>query len=116
MLTKEKIYYTLHPKQWKCAHEIKEELETESTISLETSLFTEFVQNQPEVIVSEIERYLTSFVEGKVAEARKRLQNDRQIRQCGLLRQELEYRLLPQEVKLRSGTEEGRSGEYRSVA
>ena len=115
MLTKDEIYHTLSYKQWKCAHEIKEELDTENTTSLETSLFTEFVQKQPEVMLSTIEKYLTSFVDEKVAQAQKRSQNYIQIQQCGLLRQELEYRLLPQEVKKNTGREAGVSGEYRAA-
>lgn len=116
MLTKDEIYHTLSYKDWKCAHEIKEELDTETTTSLEASLFTEFVQNQQDVVLSTIEKYLTAFVDGKVAEYRKRTQNTEQIQLCGLQLQELEYRLLPQQIKLRSGTEEGKLGEYRSVA
>lgn len=116
MLTKAQIYQTLNYKDWKCTHEVKEKLDTESTTYLETSLFTEFVQNQSEVILSTIEKYLTAFVDEKVAEARKRVaQSNQQIELCGLQKEELEYRLLPQEIKLRSGTEKGRPGEYRSV-
>lgn len=116
MLTKDQIYQTLNYKDWKCAHEIKEELDTAGTASLETSLFAEFVQSRPEVLLPTIEKYLTAFVNEKVAEARKRLQNEGQIQQCGLLRQELEYRLRPQEVKKGFGREDKPSGEYRSVA
>ena len=112
MVTKDEIYHTLHYKDWKCAHEIKEDLGTAGTSSLEASLFASFVQNQPEVVLSQIETYLTAFVDEKVAEYRKRLQNDAQIRQCVLQRQELEYRLVPQEIKLRFGAEEGKLGEY----
>ena len=116
MVTRDEIYGTLHPKRWKCAHEIKEELDTVETSSLETSLFAEFVQQQPEVLLPTIEKYLTAFVDGKVAEYRKRTQNNEQILSCGLQLKELEYRLLPQEIKLRTDAEEGKSGEYRSVA
>ncbi len=116
MVTKEEIYRTLQYQEWKCPHEVKEELDTQSTTSLEASLFAEFIQNQPEVILSKIERYLTTFVDEKVAEARiRREQTEEQIRLCGLQPKELEYRLLPQEIKKRSGTESGKSGEYVGV-
>ncbi len=116
MLTKEQIYQTLNYKGWKCTHEIKEELETENTASLEASLFAEFVQSRPEVLLPTIERYLTVFVDEKVAEARKRNQDAKQMEQCGFQPGELEYRLLPQEVKKGFGREDKPSGEYRSVA
>lgn len=117
MLTKDQIYQTLNYKDWKCAHEIKEELDTETTTSLEASLFTEFVQNQPEVVLSTIEKYLTAFVDEKVAEARKRgAPSDKQVERCGAQQQELEYRLVPQEVKKSFEQEDKPSGEYRSVA
>ena len=112
MVTKDEIYGTLHPKQWKCPHEIREELDTAGIGSLEAELSSTFVQNQPDVMMSTIERYLTAFVDEKVAEYRKRTQTNEQREQCGLQPQELEYRLLPQEIKKRSGTEAGKSGEY----
>jgi len=34
MVTRDEIYGTLHPKQGKCAHEIKEELDTATTTIL----------------------------------------------------------------------------------
>ena len=112
MVTKDEIYHTLRYKEWKCAHEVQEELDTAGTASLETSLFAEFVQNQPEVVLSEIEKYLTKFVDEKVAEYRTRVQTEEQVRRCELQSKELEYRLVPQEIKKRSGTETGKSGEY----
>lgn len=105
MVTKDEIYDTLRYKQWKCAHEIKEELDTAKTASLERSLFMDFAQSRPEVVLSDIERYLTAFVDGKVVEYRKRTQSNEQIERCGLQLQELEYRLVPQEIKLRSSAE-----------
>lgn len=116
MLTKDQIYQTLNYQDWKCAHEIKEELETESTTSLEASLSSEFLQSRPEVLLPTIERYLTVFVNEKVAEARKRNQDAKQVEQCGFQPGELEYRLLPHEVKKEFGREDKPSGEYRNVA
>lgn len=116
MLTKDQIYRTLNYKDWKCAHEIKAELETESTASLEASLIAEFLQSRPEVLLPTIERYLTAFIREKVAEARKRSQDAKQVELCGFQPGELEYRLLPQEVKKNFGREDKPSGEYRNVA
>jgi len=112
MVTKDEIYHTLSYKDWKCVHEVKEELTTATTSSLETHLFQEFVQSREEVLIPAIERYLTSFVDQKVAEYRTRTQTNEQVKQCGLQRKELEYRLVPQEIKKCSGTEAGKSGEY----
>jgi len=112
MVTRDEVYHTLSYKDWKCAHEVNDKLNSTGTASLEKNLIAEYVQNQPEVVLSTIEKYLTTFVHEKVAEYRKRTQTNEQIEQCGSQRQELEYRLVPQEIKKRSGTEAGRSGEY----
>ncbi len=104
---KDQIYHTLSYKIWKCAHEVKDKVIAAQIPSLEASIFEEFVRAQPEVMLPTIERYLTTFVNEKVAEARKRTQNYEQLTQCGVLPGELEYRLLPQEVKKRSGRESG---------
>lgn len=117
MLTNDEIYQTLDYKVWKCAHEIKEELDTSGLISLEAELISTFIENQPDVIIDKIGRYLTTAVDEKVVEARKRAaQSGKQIELCGLQPQELEYRLLPQEVKKNFGSEAGRLGEYGRVA
>lgn len=115
MVTRDEIYHTLSYQDWKCVHEVKEVLTTVGTATLEANLFQEFVQNQSAVLLSTIERHLTTFVDERVAEARKRVQNYEQIPQCGFQREELEYRLVPQEIKKRSGAEAGRSGEYERV-
>ncbi len=109
---KDQIYHTLSYKIWQCAHEVKDKVIAAQTPSLEANLFEEFVRAQPEVMLPTIERYLTAFVNENVAEARKRTQNYEQLTQCGVLPGELEYRLLPQEIKKRSGRE---SGDYKPV-
>jgi len=115
MVTREEIYGTLSYTDWKCAHEMREELTATTTPSLEANLFHEFVQSREEVLIPAIERCLTAFVDEKVAEAQRRKQNEEQIQRCGVQQRELEYRLVPQEIKKERGAETGVSGEYRGI-